>query len=214
MIRLGKKWYHYFKSRNVDGRIKTVTIKRDSLGDIYVYIVSDVSAQEIIGRTGKQENSHNRRKARLDLARTYRKINNQRKDFHFKTARKICEEYAIICLEDLNLKGMQKLYGRKISDLGFYSFVQILKYEATKFGTQIVFIDRWNPSSQTCSKSGYKNPELKDLRIREWDSPKCKTHHDRDRNAAINIHRVGTSTLRGDEVRPDTGFCGQTGVCC
>ena len=52
-IRLGKKWYHYFKSRNVEGRIKTVTIKRDSLGDIYVYIVSDVSAQEIIGRTGK-----------------------------------------------------------------------------------------------------------------------------------------------------------------
>ena len=110
------------------------------MGDIYVYIVSDVSAQEIIGRTGKQENSHNRRKARLDLARTYRKINNQRKDFHFKTARKICEEYAIICLEDLNLKGMQKLYGRKISDLGFYSFVQILKYETTKFGTQIVFM--------------------------------------------------------------------------
>ena len=256
-IRLGKKWYHYFKSRNVEGRIKTVTIKRDPVGDIYVYIVSDVSAQEIIGRTGKsvgydfglkkfltasdgndivsplffarsakiiksknqklsrkQENSHNRRKARLELARAYRKINNQRKDFHFKTARKICEEYAVICLEDLNLKGMQKLYGRKISDLGFYSFVQILKYEATKFGTQIMFIDRWTPSSQTCSKCGYKNPELKDLRIREWDCPKCKTHHDRDRNAAINIHRVGTSTLRGDEVRPDTGFCGQTGVCC
>ena len=53
MIRLGKKWYHYFKSRNIEGKIKTVTIKRDTVGDIYVYIVSDVSAQEIIGRTGK-----------------------------------------------------------------------------------------------------------------------------------------------------------------
>ena len=53
MIRLGKKWYHYFKSRNVEGRIKTVTIKRAPVGDIYVYIVSDVSMQEIIERTGK-----------------------------------------------------------------------------------------------------------------------------------------------------------------
>ncbi len=244
MIRLGKKWYHYFKSRNIEGKIKTVTIKRDPVGDIYVYIVSDVSAQEIIGRTGKsvgydfglkkfltasdgndivsplffarsariiksknqklshkQANSHNRRKARIDLARAYRKINNQRRDFHFKTARRICEEYVVICFEDLNLKGMQKLYGRRISDLGFYNFIQILKYEATKFGTQVVFIDRWNPSSQTCHKCGYKNPELKDLRIREWYCPKCKTHHDRDRNAAINIHRVGTSTIRGGRAR-------------
>ena len=255
-IRLGKKWYHYFKSRNVEGRIKTVTIKRDSLGNIYVYIVSDVSAQEIIGRTGKsvgydfglkkfltasdgndiisplffarslkiiknksknlsrkQEGSNSRKRAKLELARAYRKIFNQRKDFHFKTSRRICEEYALICIEDLNLKGMQKRYGRKISDLGFYNFVQILKYEAIKFGTQIVFIDRWYASSQICSSCGYKNPELKDLRIREWDCPKCNEHHDRDRNAAINIHRVGASTLRGDEVRLDYPS-GRSSVCC
>lgn len=253
MIRLGKKWYHYFRSRNIEGKIKTVTIKRDHVGDIYIYIVSDVSVQEIIGRTGKSVGydfglekfltasdgndidsplffarssqiikskhkklsrkigqSHNRRRARLDLARYYRKITNQRKDFHFKTARRICEEYGVVCIEGLNLKGMQQRYGRKISDLGFYSFVQILKYEAAKFGTHIVQIDRWYASSQICSKCGCKNSALKDLRIREWDCPECKTHHDRDRNAAINIHRVGASTLRGDEVRLGTGFYGQT----
>ncbi|MBR0203360.1 MAG: transposase [Synergistaceae bacterium] len=256
MIRLGKKWYHYFKSRNIEGKIKTVTIKRDPVGDIYIYIVSDVSTEEVIGRTGKSvgydfglkifltssdgndiisplffarsvkiiknksnnlsrkhEGSNNRRRAKLELARAYRKIFNQRKDFHFKTARIICEGYAIVCLEDLNLKGMQKRYGRKISDLGFYNFVQILKYEAKKFGTQIVFIDRWYASSQICNNCGYKNSELKDVRIREWNCPKCNKHHDRDRNAAINIHRVGASTLRGDKIRPDYPY-GQSGVCC
>ena len=157
----------------------------------------------------KQEKSHNRKKARLELARAHKKTFNQRKDFHFKTARKICEEYAVVCLEDLNLKGMKKLYGKKVSDLGFYSFIQKLKYEATKFGTRIIFIDRWYASSQICSECGYKNPELRDLRIRKWECPECGAKHDRDRNASINILRVGTSTLRGDDVRPE-----QSGICC
>ena len=252
MIKLGKRWYRYFKSRNIEGKVKTVTIKRDAVGDIYIYLVCDVNAQEVVERTGKivgydfglkkfltasdgkdiesplffaqsskviktksknlshkQEKSHNRGRARFELARAYKKISNQRKDFHFKLARKICEEYAVICFEDLNLKGMKKLWGRKISDLGFYKFIQILKYEAGNFGTRIIFIDRYYASSQICSECGYKNPEIKDLRIREWKCPECGTEHDRDRNAAINILRVGASTLRGDDVRPTS-----VGSCC
>ena len=64
---------------------------------------------------------------------------------------------------------MARRWGRKVHSLGFYKFVEILKYEAQKFGTQIVFVDRYFPSSQLCSTCGYKNPVVKDLKIREWE---------------------------------------------
>ena len=250
-IRLGKKWYGYFQSRKIEGKIKTVTVKRDAVGDIYVYLVCEVQSAPVETRTGKsvgfdfglkifltgsdgydvqspdffkqnvkriktkcrklshkQKGSHNRKRARLELARAYRKMENQRKDFHFKVARKLCEDYALICLETLNIKGMARRHGRKVHSLGFSEFEKILEYEAQKFGTRIVFIDRWYASSQICNNCGYKNPALKDLRIREWDCPSCGEHHDRDRNAAKNIERVGASAHRGDEVRPE-----QSGIC-
>ena len=75
----------------------------------------------------------------------------------------------LICLETLNIKAMARRWGRKVHSLGFYKFVEILKYEAQKFGTQIVFVDRYFPSSQLCSTCGYKNPVVKDLKIREWE---------------------------------------------
>ena len=250
-IRLGKKWYGYFQSRKIEGKVKTVTVKRDAVGDIYVYLCCEVQSIPVKARTGKsvgfdfglkqfltgsdghdiaspdffmlnakriktkcrklfhkQKGSHNRERARLELARAYRKMENERKDFHFKLARKLCEEYALISLETLNMKWMARKHGRKVHSLGLCEFVKILEYEAQKFGTQIVLIDRWYASSQICNNCGYKNPELKDLRIREWDCPECGVHHDRDRNAAINIHRVGASTHRGDEVSPE-----QSGIC-
>ena len=226
--------YKYFQSRRISGKIKTVTIKRDSLGDFYVYFVTDAKNIEVETRTGKSvgfdfglkkfltasdgadivsplffarnskliasanknlsrkvKGSNNRRKAKLDLARLHKKIFNQRKDFHFKLARKLCAEYEKICIEDLNIKAMQRLYGRKISDLAFSDFVKILKYESTKFGTLIVEVDRFFASSQICHCCGEKNPEVKDLKIREWICPKCGTRHDRDKNAAINILNFG-----------------------
>ena len=146
----------------------------------------------------KQKGSNNRHRARLALARLHKKAANQRRDFHFKTALSICGKYSLICLEDLNIKGMQRRWGRKISDLGFSEFVSILKYEATKTGTAVVEIDRYYPSSQTCHKCGHKNSETKDLRVREWTCPKCGSHHDRDRNAARNILKVGASTFFGE----------------
>ena len=149
----------------------------------------------------KKEGSHNCNRARKELARAYRKMDNQRKDFHFKTARKLCEEYAVICLETLNMKGMAKRWGRKVYSLGFFSFVEILKYEAMKLGTQIIFVDKYFPSSQLCSVCGYKNVAVKDLKIREWECPNCHTHHDRDKNAAKNILMAGTSANGGEPVR-------------
>ena len=243
-IRIGKKWYGYFKSRNIEGKVKTVTIKRDRVGDIYIYLVCDTQCDIVEPRTSKsvgldfglkkfltgsdgqdikspyffmlnaknirkrcrnlshkKEGSHNRSRARKDLARAYRKMDNQRKDFHFKTARRLCEEYAVICLETLNIKGMARRWGRKVHSLGFYNFVEILKYEAMKLGTQIIFVDRFFPSSQLCSECGYKNKAVKDLKVREWECPCCHTLHDRDKNAAINIHMAGTSAIGGELIR-------------
>ena len=75
--------------------------------------------------------------------------------------------------------------------LGFYSFVQILKYQSEKFNVEVSEADRYFASSQTCSNCGYKNSEIKNLKIREWTCPECGEKHDRDRNAAINILKFG-----------------------
>ena len=92
---------------------------------------------------------------------------------------------------------MQKLWGRKVSDLGFSEFVNILSYK-----TNVVKIDRFYPSTKTCNYCGELNNELKDLNIREWQCPSCGTKHQRDTNAAINIHRVEASTLGIEDIRP------------
>ena len=110
----------------------------------------------------------------------------------------ICSEYALICIEDLNIKGMQKRWGRKISDYGFSEFIKILEYKAREIGSIVQKIDRYYPSSQICHVCGTKNPETKNLAVREWICTKCKTSHDRDRNAAINIWKVGASTFFGE----------------
>ncbi len=146
----------------------------------------------------KKKNSNHRKSAKLALARLHKKVADQRKDFHFKLANKICGEYALICIEDLNIKAMQKLWGRKISDYGFSDFVKILEYQAKKLGSIIQKIDRFYASSQICHVCGAKNPETKNLAVREWFCVKCKTSHDRDRNASINILKVGTSTFLGE----------------
>ncbi|OUO36318.1 transposase, partial [Megamonas hypermegale] len=131
--------------------------------------------------SGKKKGSNHRRLAKLTLARLYKKMANQRKDFHFKLANMICLKYALICIEDLNIKGMQKRWGRRISDYGFAEFIKILEYKARKIGSVVQKIDRYYPSSQICHVCGTKNPETKNLAVREWICAKCKTSHDRDR---------------------------------
>ncbi len=148
-------------------------------------------------RNGK--GSKNRERARLDLARKHRRIANQREDFHWKLAHDLTDRYDEIRLEDLNLKGMKALWGRKVSDLGFADFIKKLVYIASKKSVKVKFIDRWYPSSKTCSVCGAVNEAL-NLRDRTWQCPCCHTQLDRDRNAAINIYRVGASTLSGEVV--------------
>ena len=152
-------------------------------------------------RTKKK--SKNRERARLDLARKHRKVERQREDFHWKLAHSLTDEYDEIRLEDLNLQGMKALWGRKVSDLGFADFVKKLVYIAKRKGVKIKFIDKWYPSSKICSTCGVVNEAL-NLRDRTWQCSDCGAVHGRDRNAAINIFRVGASTHEGEDVRPDS----------
>ena len=124
------------------------------------------------------------------IARLYRKISNQRKDFHWQLASELCKKFDTIIIETLNLDGMKRLWGRKVSDLSFYQFVEILKSKCQKHKRQLIEIGQWTPTSKPCSDCGYHNENLT-LNDRQWTCPDCGSHHDRDINAAINILRAG-----------------------
>ena len=132
-------------------------------------------------------------KQRIKVAKLYEKVANQRKDFLHKRSREIVNAYDCVCIEDLDMKTMARSlhFGKSVHDNGWGMFTTFLKYKLEDQGKQLIRIDKWFPSSQTCSVCGYKNPETKDLHVREWDCPNCKSHHDRDLNAAINIKKEG-----------------------
>lgn len=145
--------------------------------------------QKCFART--KQGSKNHEKARLKVAKTYRKITNQRNDFLQKLSTDLIRRFDTICLEDLNVKGMEQNHNlaRAISDAAWSEFVRELEYKSEWYGTNIVFIGRFEPSSKLCHKCGYINNELK-LSDREWICPVCGEKHDRDVNAAINIKTI------------------------
>lgn len=145
----------------------------------------------------KPKGSSNWEKNRIRLARLYEKAVNQKKDFLEKLSTKIVSENDVICIEDLNVSGMVKNHNlaRSILDVSWYEFVTMLMHKAEWYGKKVIKIDRFYPSSQVCSTCGHKNPVIKDLSIREWDCPVCRTHHDRDINASINILNEGLRQL-------------------
>ena len=229
--------YKYCKSRPVEGTIKTLTVKRNALEEIYLIVVTRQECNDILPRAGKavgmdfglkhflnlddgsaidspqwykaslkelraahravsrcQKGSRNRQRAIRNLERVYQRISNRRRDWCFKLANQLVSEYAIICIEDLNLDGMKRLWGRKVSDLAFAEFVSILEWVASNAGTIVIKIDRWAPSSKACYVCGSVNPNLT-LKQRSWECECCHTILDRDVNAAINIKRMGLAQL-------------------
>lgn len=141
----------------------------------------------------KTKGSNNRSKQKRKVAKLHRHIRNQRHDSIHKMTHEIVKQYDIICIENLNVAGMKKnrKLAREISDASFGEIRRQLDYKAKRNGKQLVIVDRWYPSSQTCSSCGYKNTDVKDLSVRKWICPVCGQEHDRDLNAAKNILAEG-----------------------
>ena len=272
-IRLNGGWYRFWYSRPIEGNVKQVTVKRDTLGDFYITIVTitinstevhqqahndrvdsdaeSLTPEPLTGETAgitinsvvvhdevhnsrvdsydfglktfltcsdgtkyesplfykrsahkvakasrslskKKKGSNNREKARMTLARAHRKIQRQREDHHWKLALDLARKFDVCFFEDLNLKGMVRLWGRKVSDLAFGDFMLKIRWQAHKRCKHVETIDRWTATTPICHACGQRSAFI-DLKAREWRCS-CGINHDRDINAARNIKKVGTST--------------------
>ena len=203
--------YRFVKHRKIGGQIKTLTVKRDRMGRLWLFFsvveassIKRASTSKIGGfdfglktfltddegrphsnpqvfaatlhktrqlnrqLARKVKGSKRRQRAQQALAKHSVDVANKRREHHFQLAHALC-------------------------DLGFAQFIDILEWIALKRGKKVVKIDRWYPSTQTCSACGCVNSSIT-LRDREWVCPACQTHHHRDHNAAINIKTVGAST--------------------
>ncbi|MEZ2228678.1 RNA-guided endonuclease InsQ/TnpB family protein [Microcoleus sp.] len=243
-VKIGNRTYQFWKSREIEGTVKTLTIKRTPLGELFMVVVVDDGIDLLVKSTTgkiagfdfglktfltcsdgteiespqflkqslkivanasrhhsrKVKGSANRERARKNLVRKYEDISNQRRDWFWKLAHELTDKFDVLCFETLNLKGMQRLWGRKISDLAFGEFLQIVEWVAKKKKKLVVFIDQWYPSSKTCYHCGHVLEKL-DLSVREWRCPSCQSVNGRDENAAKNIQAVGASTVSLGDVR-------------
>jgi len=154
----------------------------------------------------KVKGSANRERARKHVVRKHEDVVNRRRDWFWKLAHDLTNWFDVLCFETLNLKGMQRLWGRKISDLALGEFLQILEWVAKKKGKLVVYIDRWYPSSKTCSNCGHVLDSL-DLSIREWRCPSCQSLNGRDDNAAKTLSQNSSAKLMLPE--PTTSL-----LCC
>lgn len=228
-----------FLSRPIEGRIKTVTLRRDRCGDWWVTFSCDDVPTKPLPETGKtvgldvglekflatsdgdfvenprhlrraeaalkrtqrrvskrKRGSNRRRKMACTLARRHRKVQRARRDFHFKTARKLVQQYDFIAVEDLNVRGLSRgILAKSVHDAGWSQFIDILRFKAEEAGRQVVAV---NPSgtSQVCSGCGCEPSERKTLAVRTHRCSECGLVLDRDTNAARNILHLAASAKR------------------
>jgi len=162
----------------------------------------------------KQKGSKRRELARRAVARCHQKISDARKDALNKLTTRLVTEFDVICIEDLNLRGMVKNHAlaRSLSDAGIGMAVRMLEEKAERYGKMTIRVDRFFPSSKMCSECGHIVSALP-LQVREWACPECGAIHDRDLNAARNILAVGqTVAAHGDGVRAALASAGE--ACC
>ena len=240
-------WFSFHKHREIQGVIKTITIKRDRCGDYWICFSCDtVDDTEHKAKTGKSagfdfgiktmltsdegwtiespqffkqslntlrslhkafsrkvKGSGNWYRAARALARQYRKVARQRLDYQWKLTTQLCTYFDILVFETLNIDGMKRLWGRKVSDYAFYQFIQLLTQKCAKHEKTLVQIGQWTATTKPCNQCGYENKDLT-LSDRRWTCPKCGSPHDRDINAAINIKQAGLAALSGAPVRRAT----------
>jgi putative transposase len=151
----------------------------------------------------KVKGSKSRHKHKKLVAKVHERVSNSRQDFLHKLSRKLVNESQIIVVENLHIKGMvrNRKLSKSISDVGWGMFINFLDYKLKDSLGQLLEIDRFFPSSKTCSCCGHVVDKLS-LDIREWDCPKCKSHHDRDGNASQNIRTEGIRILSMDGGNP------------
>ena len=136
----------------------------------------------------KKVGSNNRNKQRIKIAKTFERITNKKENYIHYVVNELLSSYDTIYMEDLSVSSMLKNHhlAKAIQEVGFYKFKEILKSKAIANDKKVVLIDKFYPSSKTCSCCGYKNKDLK-LSDRIWQCPNCGANHDRDFNAAKNI---------------------------
>jgi len=160
-------------------------------------------AQKSLSR--KEKGSHNRDKARLQVAVLHRKVRETRADHHHKLALRLIRENQTVAIEGLSIKGLARTHlGKSVHDAGWGQFFNLLKEKAEQYGREIVRTNQWEPTSQVCSVCGIKDGK-KSLSVRVWDCAECGAVLDRDWNAAVNIMLAAglaeTLNARGGYIR-------------
>lgn len=175
----------------IDLGIKNFVITSDGevFNNLYFKKIETKKIKMLQHQLSKKDNgSNNRNKARIKLAKLYKKINDKKKYYLHAVSNSLINENQVICMENLNVKGMIKNHNlaESICEMNFGEFRRMLEYKANWYNRKIVFVDRFYPSSKTCHNCGYINNKLK-LSDRQWVCPQCGEVIERDYNAALNI---------------------------
>jgi putative transposase len=247
IIEIGGVAYKFVQHRPMNGVIKTITVKRDAVGGLWLCFsvieklilpepttplqmagfdfglktfLTDHTGKEYIAglhhlqalkrlrklqarKDKKPHGTNNRRKAARLIGRTHIRVADKRRDAHFKLAHELCDQYDVLCFETLNLEGMKRLWGRKVSDLAFSRFISILKHVALLRGKQVAQIGRFERTTCKCSRCGHEQPM--ELKERTFHCQNCGLVIGRDHNAGLNILYAGASAYTGlDVVRPSS----------
>lgn len=189
-----KRFEHTDKQVGIDLGVKNFVITSD--GDVFENKHFLKKEEKKLNRLQRQlsrkvKGSNNREKQRVKIAKLFERMTNKKESYIHYVVNKLLQSYDTIFMEDLNVQGLLRNHSlaKAIQDVGFYKFKEILSNKALVNDKKVISVDRFYPSSKTCSFCGYKKEDLK-LSDRSWVCPQCGTKHDRDINAAINIKEM------------------------